>query len=90
MVEIDILKAVYEQTEWINLILVVLKTVEIDFSSAHAPNHRIRRQILFYIAHKDLNHDIEREHYYYKNIDELMKQLNGTICFTIVDIEKDF
>ena len=43
MVEIDVLEPVYEQTEWVNSFVVVEKTVEIDSSNAHSPNHRIKK-----------------------------------------------
>ena len=45
LVEIDVLEPVYEQTEWVNSFVVVEKTVEIDSSNTHSPNHRIKRQI---------------------------------------------
>ena len=39
LVEMDVLEPVYEQTEWVNSFVVVEKTVEIDSSNAHSPNH---------------------------------------------------
>ena len=90
LVEIDVLEPVYEQTEWVNSFVVVEKTVEIDSSNAHSPNHRIKKQIRLCIDPKDLNEALEREPYYSRSIDELIEQLNGAIFFTIVDMDKGY
>ena len=70
--------------------MVVEKTVEIDSSNAHSPNHRIKKQIRLCIDPKDLNEALEGEPYYSRSIDELIEQLNGAIFFTIVDMDKGY
>ena len=90
LVEIDVLEPVHEQTEWVNSFVVVEKTVEIDSSNAHSPNHKIKKQIRLCIDPKDLNEALEREPYYSRSIDELIEQLNGAIFFTIVDMDKGY
>ena len=80
----------YEQTEWVNSFLFVEKTVEIDSSNAHAPNHKIKKKIRLCIDPKDLKDALEREPYYSRSIDELIEQLNGTVFFTIVDMDKGY
>ena len=90
LVEIDVLEPVTEQTEWVNSFVVVEKTVEIDSSNAHSPNHKIKKQIRLCIDPKDLNEALEREPYYSRSIDELIEQLSGAIFFTIVDMDKGY
>ena len=67
MIADDVITAVHEPTDWLNLIVCNIK---------ETPEGR--KKIRLCLDPKDLNKNIRREHYYTRTIDELLPQLYGT------------
>ena len=88
LVKIDVLEKVTEPTEWVNSFVIVEKVI--DSSTAHSPNHVIKKSIRMCIDPKDLNEALEREPYYSRSIDELISMFAGAKVFTIVDMDKGY
>ena len=79
-----------EQTEWINIYVIVEKEVEIDTANAHSPSHTIKKKIRLCLDPKDLNNSLEWEPYYSRSIDELIAKFGGAVIFTIVNMDKGY
>ena len=73
-----------------NSYVIVEKEIKIDSSSAHAPNHTIKKKLRICLDPKDLNEALEREPYYSRTVDELISKFNGAVFFTIVDLDKGY
>ena len=77
-----------EQTEWVNLFVIVEKKVVVGSSNPHSPNHSQSMKIQWCLDPRDLIETLEREPYYSRCVDELVAKFDETKFFTIVDIDK--
>ena len=88
LIKIDVLEPVAEQTEWINIYVIIKKEVEIDTGNAHSPAHTIKKKIQLCLDPKDLNNSLEWEPYYSRSINELNSKFSGAVIFTIINMDK--
>ena len=79
MIADDVITKVEEPTEWVNSIVCNIK---------ETPNGE--KKISLCLDPKDLNKNIPREHYYTRNIDELLHLLHGKKIFSVVDTKKGY
>ena len=79
-----------EHTEWVNSFVIVEKKVIVDTSNSHSPNHSQTKKIRLCLDPRDLNEALEREPYYSRSVDELIAKFNGTMFFTIVDMDMGY
>ena len=70
--------------------MIVKKEIKIDSSSAHTPNHTIKKKLRICLDPKDLNEALEREPYYFRTVNKLISKFNGAVFFTIVDSDKGY
>ena len=86
LVELDILKEVTEQTDWVNSYVIVEK----DSSNHHAPNHTIKRKLRICLDPRDLYEALEREPCHTCSVDKITAKLKGMTVFTILDFKKGY
>ena len=79
MIADDVITKVEEPTEWVNSIVCNIK---------ETPSGEKRVRLC--LDPKDLNKNIRREHYYTRNIDELLPLLHGKKFFSVVDTKKGY
>lgn len=75
----DIIAEVTEPTEWVNSIVCNIKD---------APDGK--KKVRLCLDPKDLNKNIQREHYYTRTLDEIMPLLHGKKYFSVVDTKKGY
>ncbi len=79
MIADDIITEVKEPTDWVNSIVCNIK---------ETPEGK--KKVRLCLDPKDLNKSIRREHYYTRNIDELLPLLYGKMFFSVVDTKKGY
>jgi len=80
MVELGVLVPVSEPTDWVNSILLS------ETSNDKGEVTKIR----VCLDPRDLNKAIKPEHYHTKTINEVVTQLSGAKCFSVVDAKKGY
>ena len=88
--ELGILEAVTEHTDWVNSNVIMEKDVQMDTSSSHAPNHSNKRKLRICLDPRDLNETLNREPYHSPSVDKITAKLKGMTVFTIVDFKKGY
>ena len=80
IVELGVIVPLKEPTEWVNSI-VLTKTTNDD---------GVVTKLRVYLDPRDLKKWVKREHYYTKNVDEVVAQLPDAKFFSIIDAKKGY
>ena len=60
---LGILEETKDVTEWVNSFVIVEKTLPVDSSNSHSPEHSVNKKLQISLDPRDLNEALEREPY---------------------------